>query len=77
MSTIADKLLYLDGTKQAIKQAIRDKGVTVDDADTFRSYADRIGEIETGGSEWKRPSDWLPMPIVEPTDKTFVGLVTN
>jgi hypothetical protein len=48
MSTIAEKLLYLDGTKQAIKQAIRDKGVTVDDADTFRSYADRIGEIETG-----------------------------
>jgi hypothetical protein len=26
---------------------------------------------------WERPSDWLPMPIVEPTDKTFVGLVTN
>ena len=23
---------------------------------------------------WQRPADWLPMPIVEPTDETFVGL---
>jgi hypothetical protein len=72
--SIADKLLYLDGTKQAIKQAIRDKGVTVDDADTFRSYADRIGEIQSGGSGWVRNPDWLPLPEITAADNRFVGL---
>lgn len=43
--TIADKLTYLNETKQAIKQAIIDKGVEVADTDTFRNYANKIGEI--------------------------------
>ena len=42
MGTIADKLLYLDGTKQAIRSAIESNGVYVDDEDTFRSYAEKI-----------------------------------
>ena len=42
MGTIADKLLYLDGTKQAIRSAIESNGVYVDDDDTFRSYAEKI-----------------------------------
>ena len=50
MSTTADKLNYLNGTKDAIKQAIIDKGVTVSDSDTFRSYAEKIGDISGGGS---------------------------
>lgn len=49
MATINDKLTYLAGTKDAIKQAIINKGVSVSDTDTFRSYADKIGSIETGG----------------------------
>lgn len=49
MGTLADKLSYLDGTKTAIKNAIIAKGVDVEDVDTFRAYADKIGEIEGGG----------------------------
>ena len=48
-NTIADKLTYLNGTKDAIKQAIIGKGVEVTDTDTFRSYADKITSIQTGG----------------------------
>ena len=48
-NTIQDKLAYLEGTKDAIKQAIIAKGVSVSDSDTFRSYADKITSIQTGG----------------------------
>lgn len=48
-NTIQDKLAYLEETKGLIKQAIVAKGVSVSDEDTFRSYADKIGSIETGG----------------------------
>lgn len=48
-NTIQDKLAYLEDTKEQIKQAIVAKGVSVSDEDTFRSYADKIGNIETGG----------------------------
>lgn len=51
MGTIADKLTYLNATKAAIKNAIVNKGVSVSDTDTFRSYADKIASIETGGIE--------------------------
>lgn len=51
MGTIAEKLTYLNGTKQAIKQAIIDKGVAVADSDTFRSYAAKIAEIPTGSAQ--------------------------
>lgn len=50
MGTVADKLTYLNDTKTAIKDAIVSKGVSVADADTFRSYADKIGQIQAGGS---------------------------
>ena len=50
MATINDKLTYLAGTKDAIKQAIIAKGVAVGDTDTFRSYASKINDIEGGGS---------------------------
>lgn len=46
---IKDKLDYLQDTKQAIKTAIQGKGQTVADTDTFRSYADKINAITTGG----------------------------
>jgi hypothetical protein len=73
--SIADKLIYLNGTKEAIKEAIREKGVTVDDTDTFRSYAEKIGEIQTGGgSGWVRNPDWLPLPEITAADNRFVGL---
>ena len=55
-NTIADKLTYLSDTKDAIKQAITGKGVDVSDTDTFRSYADKISSIQTGGSLAGAPS---------------------
>ena len=48
-NTIADKLTYLSGTKEAIKEAIIAKGVSVSDTDTFRSYANKIEAIQAGG----------------------------
>lgn len=47
-STIMEKLDYLEGTKTSIKNAIISKGQEVDDNDTFRSYAQKIANIETG-----------------------------
>lgn len=49
MATIAEQLTSLANTKTAIKDAIVAKGVSVADTDTFASYADKIGQIETGG----------------------------
>lgn len=45
---LQDNLAYLEETKKQIKQAIIDKGQSVLDEDTFRSYANKIGAIETG-----------------------------
>ena len=48
MGTIQDKLNYLNTTKGLIKQAIIDKGQTIADTDTFRSYANKINAIKSG-----------------------------
>ena len=48
MST-ADKLNKLLKTKQAIKQAIIDKGVDVNDNTVFADYPNKIAAIESGG----------------------------
>ena len=48
MGTTADKLNKLLETKEAIKQAIRDKGVEVADHDVFAAYPNAIRKIETG-----------------------------
>ena len=48
MGTVVEKYQYLEGTKQAIKKAIKGKGVDVSDTDTFRSYAEKIKEIGSG-----------------------------
>ena len=67
MST-ADKLLYLQGTKSAIKDAIVAKGIDIPNGTTFREYATKIGDITAGttGSEiadtWVRPTEWLALP---------------
>lgn len=48
MGTINDKLEYLNQTKQGIKQAIINKGQNITEEDTFRSYVDKINDIELG-----------------------------
>lgn len=45
---LQDNLAYLEETKRQIKQAIIDKGQSISNEDTFRSYVDKIGAIETG-----------------------------
>lgn len=49
MGTTTEKLTYLQGTKDAIKNAIVAKGVEVPEGTTFRGYAEKIGEIQAGG----------------------------
>lgn len=43
-----DRVEYLDETKTDIREAIINKGVDVGEDDPFRSYAEKIGEIEGG-----------------------------
>ena len=59
--SIENKLTYLNGTKDAIKQAIIGKGVSVTEADTFRSYATKIGQIQSGGSGGDCPQGVLDL----------------
>lgn len=49
MGTINEKLDYLETTKTKIKEAIVAKGVAVDDATTFRQYAEKITSIPQEG----------------------------
>lgn len=51
MGTTAEKLAYLNDTKNAIKDAIVSKGVEVPGGTTFRQYADLISGISTGLSD--------------------------
>ena len=53
MVTIAEQLTSLAETKTAIKNAITARGVSVSDSDTFRSYADKIGNISETVSKVK------------------------
>ena len=66
MGTIADKLAYVKTTKENIKAAIINKGVTVPDDATFRSYADLIAQIETSAA----PN--LEAVSVVPTGNAFI-----
>ena len=43
--SIADKIEYLQGTKEAIANAIIEQGVEVTEQDTFRSYAAKISQL--------------------------------
>ena len=51
MGTVVDKLNYLKETKTAIKNALVNKGVSVTDSDTFRSYAQKVVDIPVGGGD--------------------------
>lgn len=45
MGTTADKLAYLQGAKEAIREAIESLGGTVPDGLPFRQYASRIRNL--------------------------------
>lgn len=55
---LREKLSYLNQTKSLIRQAIVNKGVMVTDQDTFRSYADKIDQIDQGGADPEPTGDY-------------------
>lgn len=77
MGTISEKLTYLEETKELIKQAIVDKGVEVNDTDTFRSYADKISEIEGGGGAVVLPSSIRFQGATDTDLSTFINANTD
>ena len=72
---IAEKLNYLLETKNQIKNAIEEKGVSITDTDSFRSYATKIGQIESGGGtttpsteDWQPEADWFDIETILEND---------
>lgn len=63
IDTINEQLQYLSETKNSIKQAIIDKGQTIQNEDTFRSYVDKIADISTLEAE-TRDADATDFDIV-------------
>ena len=51
MATVQEKISELNGVKTAIRQALIDKGVNMDDV-PFTGFADKIGEISNGGGKF-------------------------
>lgn len=75
MGTTADKLNKLLETKTAIKEAIKAKGVSVAETDTFRSYADKIESIAVSVNNQDRVFDIDKNGSFELTpDSGFSGL---
>lgn len=62
MGTISEKLTYLNGTKQAIKQAINEDFEVIDNNTTFREYAD---EISSNNAKYK---DLIPKETTNATN---------
>ena len=56
MGTTSEKLNKILSTKEAIKTAIINKGVAVQESDTFASYASKISSIPSGSI---KPIDYL------------------
>lgn len=81
MGTLADKLQYLKDTKDAIMNAIIEKGVAITSSDTFRSYADKIGSLKvnenlfTGYIAEHRDNNILPTLLQPLYDSNFNGLM--
>lgn len=69
--SIESKLNYLFGTKDEIRQAIQEKGVSVSSDTTFRQYADKIRSIETGSTTPPDVTLNLQEKIATPTGKDF------
>lgn len=81
MNTTSEKLNYLLDTKTAIKNALIEKGASVEDTDTFRSYADKILSLQigSGGSSDTVESEEMYIQDTEPniTSSPAVWLDTS
>ncbi len=65
--TVAEKLNYLRGTKNQIKEAIKRKGVGVEDTDSFRSYVNKIEQLE-------KVSNCLTENLIDKTEDIFLKM---
>jgi hypothetical protein len=72
---ISDKLVYLNDTKTAIKNAIEAKGVTVGEA-TFREYATKVSEISAESLPSWRDPDWVDIENYYDTNYNGAGVWT-
>ena len=73
---IANQLTQVNTTKQEIKAAIENKGVSMANV-PFTSYPSKIAAIEGGGDvpdTYTRPSNWRTMPTVSASEQKIVGL---
>lgn len=69
--SIESKLSYLFDTKEEIREAIQEKGVSVPSSTTFRAYADKIREIETGSAIPPEIELNLQEKTADPTGQEF------
>lgn len=72
MGTIAEKLTYLDGTKQALKEGINNLGGSITSETTFREYAQ---ELDTIYSNLPKVSNEGTEVTLNPTLKGKLGIV--
>ena len=82
MSNIATKLTYLNGTKQAIKQAINEDFEVIDNNTTFREYAEEISSNNAKykdliPKETKNATNTLDISNCAGLDKALVTLYGN
>lgn len=78
MANINDKLIQLAEAKSNIRDAIIAKGVEVDASLPFLQYANKIGEISSGGGETvKKPNVILNSENLVVTDDNIVSGFTN
>ena len=68
-TTIDEQLTILEETKTQIKQAIIDKGQTITDNDSFRSYVSKINNIEVLNAQEKTVTPTSSQQIIEPDDE--------
>lgn len=82
MSDINQQLEYLDETKAQIKEAIINKGQSITDVDTFRSYVNKINSIstletDTADATLTNTDDLLENIIVYSKGKKLVGTLKD
>jgi hypothetical protein len=77
IESITPKLNYLNDTKELIKEALIEKGIEVSDTDTFRSYAEKISEIETGGGKATLPAGTVLSFYDIPASESPTGKAEN
>jgi hypothetical protein len=75
--SLEDKLNYLLQTKEMIKNAIIAKGVQILESDTFRSYAQKILDISSGGETGFKDSISIIENSIITADDSYFESITD